>query len=137
MLPPTAVTARVLLLAEDSSPAEATEDSRSIVVEDGTSLGDTMRGLCLGAALDASTVLLRVDETTADSVATALPDLLVQLPALQVAVLMGPLASETWRRQAAFQLHLTLVDTPEPLTTDLDAAAQVRSALTGVAAMAG
>lgn len=132
---PTAVPparARVLLLAEET---EAVDGSLTVAAD--SPFGRRLDALRTAAGLDESTVLLRVSPTTADAVAEALPELVERLPGLQVAVLMGPLASETWRRHSAFQLHLTLVTTPA-VDDDTEASAQaVRSALAGVAVMAG
>lgn len=82
-------------------------------------------------------VLLTVGNESADALADALPELLAPLTSLEVAVLMGPLASETWRRHGAFQLHVTLVETPSPMSTDPRDTERMHLALQGVAAMLG
>ncbi|QCX26694.1 hypothetical protein [Nocardioides jishulii] len=127
--------ARVLLLAEEADATDATDASVAVAID--SPLGRRLDALRSAAGLDESTVLLRVSPTNADAVAEALPEVVERLPDLQVTVLMGPLASETWRRHSAFQLHLTLVTTPA-VDDDAEASAQaVRSALAGVAVMAG
>jgi hypothetical protein len=94
-----------------------------------------VRRLAATAGL-AAPFVLTVTEDDADAVSAALPAVLERLTDLEVAVLVGPLASETWRRHPAFQLHLTLVDAPalheESSDEDL---ARVHAALRGTAAM--
>ena len=93
------------------------------------------RRLAAAAGL-AAPLVLTVAEDDAEEVSAGLPALLERLTHLEVAVLVGPLASETWRRHPAFQLHLTLVDAPalhqESSDEDL---ARVHAALRGTAAM--
>lgn len=81
----------------------------------------------VGAPADTSVVTL--SGATADRTAAELPAILDGLPELEIAVLVGPLASETWRRHTAFQLHVTLIDAP-----DVDA---LPGALRGAVAMLG
>lgn len=86
-------TSRLLVLVEgDASPIPA-------LLEDAGAPDDTL--------------VVTVAAATADRTAEDLPGILEALPALEIAVLAGPLASETWRRHSAFQLHVTLIDAPD------------------------
>ena len=80
-------------------------------------------------ALPDGAARLTVTPETADDVTAELTSLLTPLTSLEVVVLAGPLASETWRRHDAFQLHLTLIDAPTP--------EHVSGALAGAIAMLG
>ncbi|MFC6152669.1 hypothetical protein [Nocardioides yefusunii] len=89
-----------------------------VVAEDPTAL-----------ALPDDAARLTVVAQNADQVSDSLDDLLAPLTSLEVVLLVGPLASETWRRHGAFQLHLTLIDAPT--------AEHVPGALAGALAMLG
>lgn len=106
-----------------------------ILVEGGEAEADAVRRLATEAGL-ATPPVLTVSEEEADAVSAGLPTVLERLDRLEVALLLGPLASETWRRHPAFQLHLTLVDAPalHEGSSDEDLA-RVHAALRGTAAM--
>lgn len=88
-----------------------TTSPRLLVLVEGEA--SALPALIADAGAPGDTLVVTVEANTADRVAEELPALLDTLTDLEIAVLAGPLASETWRRHGSFQLHVTLIDAPD------------------------
>lgn len=112
-----------------TSPGAHNEPTRVLLIVQGREAEAAVAGrLAAEAGLTAPLVVTVTEENT-KATATSLTSILSPLTSLEVVVLIGPLASETWRAHGAFQLHLTLIDAPTE--------AHVPGAIAGALAMLG